>query len=286
MPTSGLVLLVASTADDSFAPPTPAAFVSGDDMIVGRWDLSALHEPGQLLDLVTTNLQGAWTPGDPLLLYWFPSLTLSATAPGAAGLPYGTYRSNVATDGGESWITPSDGSTVSLRFLTSDSIVAGSNPALAGVALHRVQKQQATIALAELDHAFDGTPKTPKATTTPAGLRVVITSEARQPFINPGSYLVHATIDDFNYEGTTDGVLTIRAPAVPASPTFSITEDRRLHLRFFGIPNDTLVVQTTTNLINGPWISISTNLVSMDGSFSLTNLPMNSDREFFRVIRR
>src|SRR4051812_3285520 len=39
MSTNGLVLLVASTTDTNFAAPTPLSFVSGDDIIVGKWDL-------------------------------------------------------------------------------------------------------------------------------------------------------------------------------------------------------------------------------------------------------
>ena len=89
MPVTGLVLLVASTTDNVFTPPSPNAFVTGDDIIVGRWDLSALDEPGLLLDLTTIALGGDWNAGDPLKLYWFPTLTLATLTPGAEGVPYG-----------------------------------------------------------------------------------------------------------------------------------------------------------------------------------------------------
>ena len=69
MPVTGLVILVASTTDSVFTPPAPNAFVTGDDIIVGRWDLSAVNEPCLLLDLTTVALNGIWNAGDPLKLY-------------------------------------------------------------------------------------------------------------------------------------------------------------------------------------------------------------------------
>src|SRR4051812_22615518 len=89
MPTTGLVILVASTGDATFNPPTAGSFVSGDDVIVARFDLSSggatgFNQPGVLIDVAKSlNFTGNWKPGDPLQMYWFPTLGTNATAPGA-----------------------------------------------------------------------------------------------------------------------------------------------------------------------------------------------------------
>lgn len=129
MATNALVLLVASTEDTTFSVPAPNAFVTGDDIIVGRWDLSGTGEPGILLDFTNTALSGNWNEGDPLQLYWFPTLTVATVSPGA-GTPYGQYRTDSMIDGGDPWTTPADGATISLKFLTSNA--GGSNPEVAG----------------------------------------------------------------------------------------------------------------------------------------------------------
>src|ERR1043165_4068339 len=59
MPITGLVLLVASTNDLTFAPPTSDSFVTGDDIIVAKFNLSAFDTPGVLSDI----LQGAVLAG-------------------------------------------------------------------------------------------------------------------------------------------------------------------------------------------------------------------------------
>src|SRR4051794_35797868 len=63
MATNGLVLLVASTSDSTFSGPTPLSFVSGDDIIVGKWDLRSWGEPGVLIDFTnTTTVVGSSSP--------------------------------------------------------------------------------------------------------------------------------------------------------------------------------------------------------------------------------
>lgn len=121
MPTNGLVLLIASTNDSTFGAPTPDTFVAGDDIIIAKWDLSTWSTPGLLLDSTgPVTLEGGWNAGDPLQLCWFPTLTITATAPGA-GAPYGQYRTNSNIDDGDPWITPADGATITLKFLTTDA---------------------------------------------------------------------------------------------------------------------------------------------------------------------
>ena len=137
MPATGLVILVANTNNTAFSQPTSQAFVSGGDVIVARWDLSAFGTAGVLLDTASFGLSGALTTGDPLQLYWFPTLTLSSTAPGP-GTAYGQYRDAVGIDGSAPWVVPGAGATVDLSFRTADADAGfdspGSSPASAGLA--------------------------------------------------------------------------------------------------------------------------------------------------------
>lgn len=134
-PVGSLVLLVASTTDVSFGPPRADYFVSGDDIVLRAW---ALQVPGQFSGLAANipifTDPNLLSPGDPLQLYWFPTLTLanynSGFGPGE--VEYGVYRHNAGLDGGSPWTIPADGSTVSLVFLTQS--VNGSNPNDAGLA--------------------------------------------------------------------------------------------------------------------------------------------------------
>jgi hypothetical protein len=132
MPLSGLVILVASTSDANFIPPTPTSFVSGDDIELARWDLSNFQTPGAIIDGINgLILSGTWGAGDPLAIYWFPSLTTGAAVPGN-GTHYGFYHGGNGSDGSEPWFTPGDGGSISLLFLTQDQ--GGSNPDAAGYA--------------------------------------------------------------------------------------------------------------------------------------------------------
>jgi len=137
MPTSGLAVLVASTLDASFAGPTDTSFASGsDDIVLQKWDLSTgFNMPGVLsVTMGSMLLTGNWNTGDPVQLYWFPTLTLGSSAPGA-GTSYGQYRDAVGVDGSQVWTTPAPGVTGSLKFFTSDATflnAGGSNPAVVG----------------------------------------------------------------------------------------------------------------------------------------------------------
>jgi hypothetical protein len=73
-----------------------------------------------------------------------------------------------------------------------------------------VNKAAATITLSNLNHVYDGTPKSATATTNPPGLTVNITYNGFPTApTNAGSYAVVATINDPNYQGTTNGTLVI-----------------------------------------------------------------------------
>jgi hypothetical protein len=128
MPTNGLVLLVASTTDSTFQGPTAGSFVTGDDIVLAKFDLHSSGTPGVLIDL-TNNLRlaGNWSVNDPLALYWYPTLTIASSSP-TGGAPYGMYTTATPHDDSVPWLTPSDGSTVNLRFITTDSDPGNHSP--------------------------------------------------------------------------------------------------------------------------------------------------------------
>jgi hypothetical protein len=137
MPVSGLVILTAGTSGNFFGP-TPTSFISGDEIVLKKWDLTGGFATAGMLQETTGDLtlSGAWNAGDPLRLYWYPTLTLAAAVP-EAGTKYGTYRDGVGIDGGAAWITGGPSDTISLKFFTADATVlnaGGSNAANSGVA--------------------------------------------------------------------------------------------------------------------------------------------------------
>ncbi|MGZ5567521.1 MAG: hypothetical protein ACXWKG_10935 [Limisphaerales bacterium] len=139
MPTNGLVILVASTTDTNFNGPTAGAFTTGDDIVVAKFNLASSGAPGVLIDVAASlSFSGNWNPGDPLAIYWFPTLTTNSTAP-TAGIPYGMYTTTNRLDGSDYWLTPQSSANIDLRFITTDSDsvnghLTGSNPASAGLA--------------------------------------------------------------------------------------------------------------------------------------------------------
>jgi hypothetical protein len=123
---SGLVLLVADTANNSFGTPTADAFYSGDDLEVFRGTVNldnGFFQAGIDLAFARAN--------NPLILYWYPSLGQSAATPGA-GTYYGAFRTDEVLDGSDiAWKVPAgDGSTVGLNFYTTSQ--GGSNPNSSG----------------------------------------------------------------------------------------------------------------------------------------------------------
>lgn len=134
MPTSGRVLLVVSTNDATIAEPTAQSFVSGDDQIIFSGNLSSSGFAGVFSSSVQVlDLSGGVSPGDPIALFWFPTLDANASSPGA-GTPYGRYApsSGEEQDGSAPWVLPGDGSLVSLNMVTQSQ--GGSLPNSAGLA--------------------------------------------------------------------------------------------------------------------------------------------------------
>jgi len=138
MPLGGQVLLVASPNDAKFSGPTPSSFVSGDDVVLFRGNLDS-GLPGYFQGSVNFALSSfaGLNPGDPVQLYWFPTLTASDTSPGE-GTTYGFYRHDTGLDGSAPWVVPGDGFVVSINFITTSQ--GGSHSNILGHATHVIAR--------------------------------------------------------------------------------------------------------------------------------------------------
>jgi len=123
---TGLIMLVADRDGNGFAGPANGAFVSGDDFEIARWSisggvpatagkLSAVIGPA---NYITVDPSGTWGSPDPLKLFWFPTLRTSDATPHTDDA-YGSFRDTDTSDGSDLWISPADGSTIGLLFLTA-----------------------------------------------------------------------------------------------------------------------------------------------------------------------
>jgi hypothetical protein len=140
LPQTGLVILTTAT-DGIFNGPSGSNFVTGDEVLLYSWDLSALGMDGTFLDSTgDLSFSGQWDQGDPLRLYWYPTLAVDATGP-SVGIPYGYYSDASGIDGSDPWITPDESANITLGFFTSDSsFITGSNSPDAGIASHAVPR--------------------------------------------------------------------------------------------------------------------------------------------------
>lgn len=149
MPTTGLVVLTAGPTG-TFGGPTALSFTSGDEVVLQRWDLAAFGMAGILSDRTSDfAFSGSLGEGDPVRIYWYPTLNLASAEPGA-GTSYGTYRDAVGLDGSSAWVLGGEGDLTSLKMYTSDSTflrAGGSNPGSAGNANLQVIPEPGTISL-------------------------------------------------------------------------------------------------------------------------------------------
>ncbi len=129
-PSNSLVLLVADTTGGGFGNLdvgniTVGSTINtgGNDLVVGL--LSIYNgQPGLLYSTFNTSLFGAWDAGDPLAIYWIPSLTISNTTVGS-GVSYGWFTDSSAAGGSAAWITPADGSNVNPLYFSTVSDIFG-----------------------------------------------------------------------------------------------------------------------------------------------------------------
>ncbi len=119
VPLGSLLVLVASTLDQTFSPIQPNAFASGDDIVIAQF---ATNNPSSLSGAVSYainnfNLFGNLSPGDPLALYWYPTLDINASAPGF-GTPYGMFTDPLGSLLDDPFVVPPDGGTITFSIVS------------------------------------------------------------------------------------------------------------------------------------------------------------------------
>lgn len=142
MAVTGVLALVADTGTEGFSGPS-GTLLEGDDYLVGAWDIATGggNAPGSFLGTTgSVTLSGDWAAGDPLAVYFFPTLVLTDPPVSAEAIPYGMFRIETGTlDQTDPWVTPEDGTTGhDLVFATTDATVlfpsGGSSSADDGIA--------------------------------------------------------------------------------------------------------------------------------------------------------
>jgi hypothetical protein len=281
------LVLIANTNTAPFGGPTATSFISGHDIEVARFDLSAGEGVGDFNATTgSRNLVGNWKAGNPLAIYWFPTLTYSSPVPGA-GTTYGFYTDPTGIDGSAPWVTPADGSTVGLLFLTSD--VDGSNPTDAGLAsfhitpplavsdsIVRYPSQGVKVAVTALlsnDSGSSLTLSQVSATSTNGGT-VMRTGDwifytPLTGFTNIDLF-TYTVIDSFG--GTATGTVTINIKVDTGQSVnitgIATTEGTNKLISFIGIPLRSYTIQAATNVVSTNWQVIGTSTAAGGGLFN------------------
>jgi uncharacterized delta-60 repeat protein len=115
-----------------------------------------------------------------------------------------------------STVLPTNAGTYAVNVTLLDANYSGG-----GSGVLTIRKAGATMSLANLTQTFDGTPRSVTATTTPAGLPVVLTYNGVSAAPTAaGTYAVVATIDAPNHTGSASGTLIIAGtgPSITMQP--------------------------------------------------------------------
>jgi hypothetical protein len=152
----------------------------------------------------------------------------------ASGTPTPSVQWQVRTDQGSSW-TDIDGATNTTLTLTKPMVSDSANQyhavftntagsATSNAATLTVSKATATVELSNLSQTYDGSPKPVTVTTDPPGLSANVTyNDSATVPSDVGSYTVVATVNDANYQGSTQGTLVIN-PASDTAPTVDLNQ--------------------------------------------------------------
>ncbi|MFM2082400.1 MAG: hypothetical protein RL380_1091 [Verrucomicrobiota bacterium] len=309
MPTTGLVIMVASTTDTNFAAPTASGFVSGDEVEVARWNLSGQATAGILVDgTIPLTLSGNWNSADPIAIYWFPTLNINSVAP-TNGTPYGFYRDDVGLDGSDPWVTPPSGITYNLAFLTTDTGVgsvatsagnasltvagANANPVAVTDTYTRTSNLSLKIDIASLitnDTDSDGGTISLTGINLTTTNNITLTTNATDIFYPSNAANVN---DRFTYTisdgqgGTATGSVIINLVTVTGTNSvltlqLGVPSTGTNTLRFAGVPGFSYISQYATN-VAGPWVNYATNTAAANGLWTNLDRFATSPQRFYRA---
>jgi len=138
---NSVAVLVVDIGTNGFSTPQPSFPLSlgatwgTENMVIGLWNLSAdaaQYGNGTLLDSAVVTYTNGIAPGQQLMLYWFPSLTLASNILGVTSYGQYTDTNSPPLDNSAPWQIPAAETSVTLNFLTA--FWDGSNPETAGLA--------------------------------------------------------------------------------------------------------------------------------------------------------
>jgi len=143
----------------------------------------------------------------------------SATGGRGESLPVTlSYTGTGSTTYGPVATAPTNAGTYTVVASTTGD--GNNNGASSSPAALTINKATATVTLSGLTKTFNGSAQSPTATTTPAGLPIVLTGA---PQTNAGSYPVMATVNDANYQGSASGTFVITATAPTVTSTLAVS---------------------------------------------------------------
>jgi hypothetical protein len=177
-------------------------------MTLDELALTAASVPGAAVAPTVAGSYGASTRaiGD--------SVTFAVDATGTAPLAYQWFKNGTTPVGNNASATTANLTLSAVTALDSGvytctvSNAAGS--VVSGAFNLTVTATPATVVLSNLTATYTGAPRLAVATTTPAGLPVVVTyNGSATPPVDAGSYAVVATVNDPNYSGRATGTLVV-----------------------------------------------------------------------------
>ncbi len=146
-----------------------------------------------------------------------------ASVAGSFAWTYSSTEPGVGTSSQEFVFTPADPANYNLVNGTAEVVA---NPLVA------------TLTLGNLVTTYDGTPKSPSVTTSPAGLDVILTyNGVTTPPTEAGTYTLVATIDDVSHTGSVSQTFTIETAAALVTAT--------ARTKTYGMPDPELSYEVT-----------------------------------------
>ena len=233
-----------------------------DGRLYGTTQLGGLNNAGTIFALgnycpqapvITSAPAATGTYGSPF--NYTITATNNPTLFTAVGLPLGL---NTTATTGLITGTPAQAGTFTADLGAANAAGIGTNTLSLLIA-----KAPATLTFDHLTQTYDGTPKYPLATTSPAGLAVSLAFSSTSTPTNAGSYPVTCTIIDSNYTGTAADTLTI----TPAPATIALTN---LNQTYSGAPTTVNVTTTPLGLVTLTTYNGSRTPPTNAGSYAVT----------------
>ncbi len=217
----------------------------------------------------------------------FDTETLSAgaaTSLSITNLPRGTNIITVQYAGDSNYL----GST---NNLAGGQVVTNHPPAAGNTIYYRAKGTSLSIAISDLlTNVTDVDSDTNTVQSVGSGTNsAAITLNGTNILYVPGTGASSNSNDSFTYTvndgygGSATGNITVNVYAT-GLPQISAPTNGVASLKFFGIPNSSYVLQTTTNLIK-PWLPLSTNTAAGDGSVPFTDPHATNSQQFYRTLQ-